>query len=276
MPVPANEPSGTSAYAPVKPSDQAREAATREAAATDATKEATGLISSMMSSLPTLPRSKDELLQQINQIESNLKAFYDAMMAEAQRSYPEQLDKLKGIAAAGMANIESLRNSIPTTLEQAKEQVQGQTSSWKSWPSDLHTQAAAKFPVLGTLEAQATNVLANVPRLGSGIAWAPTADLFEEEGAFVVVLDLPGVDKGRVGVSIKGMMLTVEGTVDPRQGEAGTARMQERRSGKFFRSIAIPAAVRDEMAEITLDKAVLEVRMPKSAAVSAGKQPVRA
>ena len=45
-------------------------------------------------------------------------------------------------------------------------------------------------------------------------AFVPSADIFESENAFTVVLEMPGVSKDNVEVNIEDGVLTVEGRID--------------------------------------------------------------
>ena len=44
--------------------------------------------------------------------------------------------------------------------------------------------------------------------------FVPTADIFETEAALTVVLEIPGVDKGNVDISVEDGVLTVQGRLD--------------------------------------------------------------
>src|SRR5690606_10595760 len=48
----------------------------------------------------------------------------------------------------------------------------------------------------------------------SARTYIPGADIFEAEAALSVVLEMPGVDKSNVDVSVEGGVLVVEGRVD--------------------------------------------------------------
>jgi HSP20 family protein len=45
-------------------------------------------------------------------------------------------------------------------------------------------------------------------------AYMPTADIFETEDALTVVLEMPGVSKDNVDVSVENGVLTIEGRID--------------------------------------------------------------
>jgi HSP20 family protein len=45
-------------------------------------------------------------------------------------------------------------------------------------------------------------------------AFLPDADIFESEDPLTVVLEMPGVDRNNVDVSVENGVLTVEGGID--------------------------------------------------------------
>lgn len=94
-------------------------------------------------------------------------------------------------------------------------------------------------------------------------AWAPTADAYEQDGAFIVKAELPGVKKDDVRVSMDAGMLTIEGKREEEK-ETKDARYHtsERFSGAFSRSFMLPENV--DAGEVTAEfkDGVLEVRVP--------------
>jgi HSP20 family protein len=92
--------------------------------------------------------------------------------------------------------------------------------------------------------------------------WAPAADVYEREGEFVIVLDLPGVAREGLDVGFDENRLTVRGERARTEADA-TARRAERPAGRFARSFTLPQTV--ELDSITADykDGVLRLRLPK-------------
>jgi HSP20 family protein len=92
--------------------------------------------------------------------------------------------------------------------------------------------------------------------------WSPAADVYEREGEYVIVLDLPGVARERLDVGLDENRLTVRGERAPAETDAHVRRA-ERPSGRFVRSFALPETV--ERAQISADykDGVLRLRLPK-------------
>ncbi len=108
-------------------------------------------------------------------------------------------------------------------------------------------------------------------RLVNGVAgngWsyglAPAADVIETEGAYKVLLDLPGIDPAALQLRVEKDTLTVQ--VDRKQPQAAageTVHRSERAFGTFFRSFTLPRGVDATRVEAGYEHGVLAVTLPK-------------
>ena len=96
----------------------------------------------------------------------------------------------------------------------------------------------------------------------------PETEVAEEAGAYLVKLDVPGVAKEDVEVSVSGGMLQIRAHRHTKTKE-GESTMEYRRS------FSLPESVKPESIEATLDKGVLSLRVPKGEAVKTRKIDVR-
>jgi HSP20 family protein len=95
-------------------------------------------------------------------------------------------------------------------------------------------------------------------------AFDPFADVIETEENVIVVIDLPGVEPAMVDVSLIGNMLTLRGERTPIVIAEGDKRhQQELRSGKFVRSIPLPAGVDPEKVSASARHGVLTIHLAK-------------
>jgi HSP20 family protein len=113
-------------------------------------------------------------------------------------------------------------------------------------------------------------------RLGASPLWrqhrgfevfAPQMDLEEKADAYVVRMDIPGAEKGDISVNIEGQTLTVSGKTSELREEkdrSGRVLRQERRSGRFQRTMTLPGPVQPEKMEATYKDGVLTVSVPKA------------
>jgi len=99
-----------------------------------------------------------------------------------------------------------------------------------------------------------------------GPEWAPAMDVFEQDGVFAVQVELPGVGKRDVTVSLNDGLLSITGHVE-KEGVAKGARFRrcERFSVPFRRIIALPQAVDADRITTRFENGVLEVLVPLNA-----------
>jgi HSP20 family protein len=91
--------------------------------------------------------------------------------------------------------------------------------------------------------------------------WYPAADVYENDGAFMVAVDLPGIDRTRLDISIDGdNRLTIKGE---RTARESTQHRGECPSGKFLRTFSVPVSVDQKDIRANYKDGVLEVRLPK-------------
>ena len=92
----------------------------------------------------------------------------------------------------------------------------------------------------------------------------PPIDLVELPGAFVLLIDLPGVDPATIDLTLDGPKLTIQGErplVEPTA--PGELDPKERRSGPFRREMAIEGDIDVESVRATLRDGVLRVDLPR-------------
>lgn len=94
----------------------------------------------------------------------------------------------------------------------------------------------------------------------------PRVDLVEEEAEFVVLIELPGVKKKDIQLTVQEHLLTVTGEQFPApERRKGNFRIMERGAGAFRRSISLPDAVDEEAATAEFEDGLLTVHLPKRA-----------
>jgi HSP20 family protein len=95
-------------------------------------------------------------------------------------------------------------------------------------------------------------------------AWAPALDISERKDAYLVTVELPGVEADDLEITMEDGLLTIQGE---RQFTAESSEEQfhriERRYGAFRRSITLPAQVQAEQIQASFDNGVLQIVVPK-------------
>ena len=96
-------------------------------------------------------------------------------------------------------------------------------------------------------------------------AWLPAVDLREEEGQYVLDVELPGMKKDDIDVHMENNVLTVSGE---RNFESDLKKENyqrvERAYGKFSRSFSLPTRVNAEGTGAAYKDGILEIAVPKA------------
>lgn len=102
--------------------------------------------------------------------------------------------------------------------------------------------------------------------------WTPAADIYETETAFVIALDLPGVNRDALEIDIDDNRLLVKGV---RVVDETKTRRSERPRGKFLRAFAVPASIDQGKIGAEYRDGVLQIRLPKRSEQKAQKIEVK-
>ena len=90
--------------------------------------------------------------------------------------------------------------------------------------------------------------------------WYPAADVYESDGEYTVAVDLPGIDRATLDISVDDDRLTIKGD----RLAPDTARHRaECPSGKFLRTFSVPSAVDQSDIRADYKDGVLQVHLPK-------------
>lgn len=94
--------------------------------------------------------------------------------------------------------------------------------------------------------------------------WTPSVDISEESDKLVMTVELPGVDKKDVKISLHDNVLTIEGQKS-RQAEEQKDKYYrcERSYGKFSRSFTIPTKVVADKIDAGYKDGILTITLPK-------------
>lgn len=98
-------------------------------------------------------------------------------------------------------------------------------------------------------------------------------DVFENDGAYRVKADIPGVDKKDIDVSINDNLVTISAEVrrETRQKDGDREIVTERSYGQAYRTFTLPVAVSSDAADARYENGVLTLTLPKKENGSAKK-----
>jgi HSP20 family protein len=129
-----------------------------------------------------------------------------------------------------------------------------------TWPSDLFG-----------LQREMNRMFDNVFRFDtrdedSGFnAWTPAVDIAEHDDEYVVKVELPGVNKEDVKITIESNSLTIRGEKkQEKETKKENFQRVERSYGSFQRSFTLPTTVKSDKIDAVYKDGVLQIALPKA------------
>ena len=102
------------------------------------------------------------------------------------------------------------------------------------------------------------------PALIGSATWTPLADAYETPEAFVVLLELPGIEEDDVEVQVDGDTLTVRGQRRGLTLRPDRFHRMERSHGPFARTLQLSEEVDSDRVSAQLRDGVLRLELPKA------------
>ena len=93
--------------------------------------------------------------------------------------------------------------------------------------------------------------------------WNPAVNVYQDKDRFTVVLELPGLKKEEIEISLHDNTLTIAGE-RKREESSEQEFLTERLYGKFQRSLTLPTAVDAEKVKASYKDGLLQVELPKA------------
>ena len=102
-------------------------------------------------------------------------------------------------------------------------------------------------------------------RTEAGKFFSPYTDIHETPKAVVVAMEVPGVDKDSVDITLDKGVLTVKGKVDPQRYEALRPLYTEYNVGNFVRTFTVSTKIDSAAISAVIADGVLTIALPKAA-----------
>jgi HSP20 family protein len=122
----------------------------------------------------------------------------------------------------------------------------------------------AQLTQMSPMLARALGLQGQPQGSGTATAWAPALDISERKDAYLVTVELPGVEADDLEITMEDGLLTIQGE---RHFAHDSSEQQfhrvERRYGAFRRSITLPAHVMAEGIQASFEDGVLQILVPK-------------
>jgi len=139
--------------------------------------------------------------------------------------------------------------------------IRYQAPEMSTWPS-FDRWASLRDEMNRLFDLPTMSNLARQAQLFSN--WTPALDLYQTVDNVVAVVELPGMRKEDINISLHDGMLTIAGERQSSSGEGESAERTERFSGKFRRSISLPTRVDASKVSATYKDGILTVTLPKA------------
>jgi HSP20 family protein len=95
--------------------------------------------------------------------------------------------------------------------------------------------------------------------------WSPSLDVWDDKDNLVVKVELPGLKKDEINLSLHEGVLTISGEREHEvEKKEGQSFRSERYFGKFQRSVTLPTAVDASKVNASYKDGVLTVELPKA------------
>ena len=93
--------------------------------------------------------------------------------------------------------------------------------------------------------------------------FVPETDIFETEDALTVVMEVPGVNKEAVDISVENEVLKVEAKIDPAKYDGMEPLYTEYNVGHFTRSLTLSNKIDRQQISARLEDGVLTLTLKK-------------
>ena len=139
--------------------------------------------------------------------------------------------------------------------------IRYETPDFSAWPS-FDRWATLRDEINNLIELPFWSNVGRQSQLFSG--WTPALDLYQNHDHIVAVVELPGMRKEDIEISLHDGTLTIAGE---RKGESSNGEKSERSErfiGKFRRSISLPTRVDSAKVNATYKDGILTITLPKA------------
>jgi HSP20 family protein len=140
-------------------------------------------------------------------------------------------------------------------LAPERRKTSGSASQWPSFEQVPERMRRMLEQTLGGFGSPAL--------LTEASTWTPSVDIEEEDGAYVLEADLPGVRRDDIAIELVGNELSITGELKERERK-GIVRRHTRHLGRFDFRVTLPSQLEAEKVEAGLAHGVLTVRVPKA------------
>ncbi|MCZ8343964.1 MAG: Hsp20/alpha crystallin family protein [Leptospira sp.] len=93
--------------------------------------------------------------------------------------------------------------------------------------------------------------------------YSPNVDIFETPTELRFRVEMPGVERKDVQITMEKDQLTIEGKFSFEMGDGGKIQWSEFKEGSYLRKFTIGKAVDSELAKASVNNGILDLVLPK-------------
>lgn len=152
-------------------------------------------------------------------------------------------------------------------MAERKRSEDSAPARWEPF-AELERWSPGLFPrSLGRLFDELSREVGPVERAGAAQMVAPAVEIAEDENAYTVTAELPGVKKDDVHVEMSEGVLSVRGEKkSEREEKKEQRRYVERSYGTFSRSFTLPRDANPDQIDASFKDGILTITIPKTEA----------
>jgi HSP20 family protein len=139
--------------------------------------------------------------------------------------------------------------------------IRYQTPELSAWPS-IDRWSNLRDELNSLFEMPIWSNFGHQSQLFSG--WTPALDLYQNKDNVVAIVELPGMRKDDIEISLHDGMLTISGERKSESSNGEDSERTERFTGKFRRSITLPTRVDAGKVSANYKDGILAVTLPKA------------
>ena len=151
--------------------------------------------------------------------------------------------------------------------------IRYQTPELTMWPS-LDRWSNLRDDLNSLFELPFSSDIGRAGQLFS--AWSPALDLYQNQDNVIAMVELPGMRKEDIEISLHDGTLTIAGERKSTSANGEKAERTERYIGKFRRSVTLPTLVDASQTSATYRDGILTITLPKTEEAKPKKIQVKA
>jgi HSP20 family protein len=185
--------------------------------------------------------------------------------------YADEKNDLKEQVKALQQKVNDLEKQLAAQPSQGNIQV-GQTQADPSSARRYHHYYFDPFAQMEMMERQMAQMMNDTM-----VDFNPREDIKETPDAYIVSMDIPGMDKDKINVEVKNNMLIVSGerNSETKEEQPNQFYRQQRAFGHFYRSMPLPQDAKADNIDAQYKDGVLTVKVPRAKQAKPAAQKIK-